>query len=264
MRAPVVSAAAASAAFPCGLRGLALAAILAGIAGCGPDAGAEGGRPASGAAPGAASFEPSRSAATGQTCTDGWREHGHTNQREAQAFLTRCLADQGVTEERMTREAVLATAARVIPATSPLASLSPSDAAAFCPGYAAADAEGRADFWRVLLTAIARPESDYRTTASLWEGGGLDQFSIGLLQLSYTDRARGCDFTNEADIADPARNLDCGARIMTKLVESDGVIGGGEAGNRGGARYWSTLRSTSDARAEIIAATRSASACGGG
>ena len=45
------------------------------------------------------------------------------------------------------------------------------DIAAFCPGYAGLDADGRADFWRALVTAIARPESDFRTDASLWSSG---------------------------------------------------------------------------------------------
>ena len=249
-------------------RSIGAAALLMLLAGC-PGGGGNGdGNAGTGQGPGTeippATFAPSVSTAEGQTCTNGWRAHGHTNQPQAQAFLRQCLADQGVVGRRMTRDSVLATAATVIPASSPLTSLVPGDIAAFCPGYAGLSADGRADFWRALVTAIARPESDFRTDASLWELGNLNQFSIGLLQLSFTDRASGCDFNNEADLADPARNLACGARILNRLVSNDGVIGGGSAENRGGARYWSTLRSDSPARAEVIGATSNLAACGAG
>ena len=232
----------------------------------GTDAGA-------GAAPGSSGGEgpddpgvvagSSVSAAIGQTCTDAWRRQGHTTQREAKAFLTRCLAEQGVEGQRLDAASVLALLEPAIPADSALTALVPADVTTFCPAYAQQDAEGRASFWRRLVLAMVGPESGFSTTASLWEGGGLQQFSIGLLQLSYTDRANhGCDFANEADIADPARNLACGVRIMTRLVGENGAIGA-RSGDRwlGGARYWSVLRTTSDARAGIIRATSSLPAC---
>ena len=203
------------------------------------------------------------SAAIGQTCTNAWRRLGHTTQREAKAFLTRCLADQGVEGQRLDAASVLALLEPAIPADSALTVLVPIDVTTFCPAYAQQGAEGRASFWRGLILAMVGPEFGFRTTASLWEEGRLQQFSIGLLQLSYTDRANhGCDFTNEADIADPARNLTCGVRIMTRLVSENGAIGV-RSGDRwlGGARYWSVLRTTSDARAGIIHATSNLPAC---
>lgn len=205
----------------------------------------------------------STSEARGQTCTNAWRRRGHTTQREAKAFLTQCLAEQGVESQRLDAASVLALLEPAIPASSALTSLVPADIAAFCPRYAQQDAQGRASFWRGLLLAMVGPESGFRTTTSLWEEGGLQQFSIGLLQLSYTDRANyGCDFTDEADIADPARNLACGVRIMTRLVSENGAIGT-RSGKRwlGGARYWSVLRTTSDARAGIVRATSNLPAC---
>lgn len=202
-------------------------------------------------------------AALGQTCTDAWRRQGHTTQREAKAFLTQCLAEQGVENQRLDAVSVLAFLEPAIPANSALTSLIPADISTFCPAYAQQDGQGRASFWRGLLLAMVGPESGFRTTTSLWEKGKLQQFSIGLLQLSYTDRANyGCDFANEADIADPARNLSCGVRIMTKLVSENGAIGA-RSGDRwlGGARYWSVLRTTSDARASIVRATLSLPVC---
>ncbi len=202
-------------------------------------------------------------AAVGQTCTDAWRNHGHTTQREAKAFLTQCLAAQGVEGERLDPPRVLAFLKPAIPASSPLTSVVPVDIATFCPDYVQQDAEGRASFWRALLLAMVGPESDFQTTTALWEGGELQQFSIGLLQLSYTDRRNyGCDFTNEADIADPARNLACGVRIMTRLVGQNSAIGTRSEGRwLGGARYWSVLRTTSDARAGIVRSTSSLPMC---
>lgn len=203
------------------------------------------------------------SAAVGQTCTDAWRRRGHTTQGEAKAFLTQCLAEQGVEGRRLDAASVLALLEPAIPANSALTSLVPADIATFCPAYAQQDGQGRANFWRGLLLAMVGPESGFRTTASLWEEGDLQQFSIGLLQLSYTDRANyGCDFANEADIADPSRNLACGVRIMTKLVGKHSAIGA-RSGNQwlGGAGYWSVLRTTSDARAGIIRATSSLPVC---
>lgn len=215
---------------------------------------------------GSGGFGTVASAAVGQTCTDEWRRRGHTTQREAKAFLTQCLAGQGVQEQRLSAADVMTLLERAIPASSALTTLVPADIATFCPAYARQDPQGRADFWRGLLLAMVGPESGFRTTASLWEEGGLQQFSIGLLQLSYTDRqSHGCDFGNEADIADPARNLSCGVRIMTGLVGENGAIGA-RSGNRwlGGARYWSVLRTTSDARTGIIRATSSLPSCQAG
>jgi hypothetical protein len=205
------------------------------------------------------------SAATtvGQTCTDAWSRRGHTTQREAKAFLTQCLAAQGVEGERLDPARVLALLEPAIPASSPLTSVVPVDFATFCPNYGGLDAEGRATFWRGLLLAMVGPESNFHTTTSLWEGGDLQQFSIGLLQLSYTDRRNyGCDFANEADIADPARNLACGVRIMTRLVTQNTAIGTHSEGRwLGGARYWSVLRTTSDSRDDIVRATSSLAVC---
>ena len=201
--------------------------------------------------------------AVGQTCTNAWRNHGHTTQREAKAFLKECLAAQGVEGESFDRTRVLALLERLIPASSELTSVVPIDIATFCPDYVRQDTEGRAGFWRGLLLAMVEPESGFQTTTAYWEEGGLQQFSIGLLQLSYTDaRSYACDFTNEADIVDPARNLDCGVRIMTSLVGKDRSIGTRDEGRwLGGARYWSVLRNTSDARADIVRTTSNLPMC---
>lgn len=202
----------------------------------------------------------------GQTCTEAWRRHGHTNQRDAQAFLKGCLAQQGVIAKQFDPAGVEALLATLVPEGGALTTLVPRDVEAWCPGYAAEDSAGRAVFWRALLTAIVKPESDYVTTASLWELGKLNQFSIGLLQLSFTDAAvYGCEFANEAEIADPRRNLDCGVRIMTRQVRKAGVIEGKSGDNWvGGAAYWSTLRAGEGARGAIQRATMALPECHAG
>lgn len=117
-----------------------------------------------------------------------------------------------------------------------LASLSPADGKSFC-------ANGMSDHnWVNLLASMTKYESDFDPNQVYVEKGLGGQHSVGLLQLSLTDRAYGCAFSTESDIKDPTKNLQCAAKILKKLVGQDGVIS--NSNNRGGARYWSTLRST--------------------
>jgi hypothetical protein len=171
-------------------------------------------------------------------------------------------AADGAVDERLSPALVSAKLNNLLPSTHELTSVVPRDIANFCPAYASKGAADRAVFWRALLTAIVKPESNYQTATAYWEDGRQQQFSLGLLQLSYNDNAGySCGFTTEAQVTDPDRNLACGTRIVSKLVKRDGRIGGDAGSTSGAAAYWSTLRSSSRARAEIIRVTADLPAC---
>ncbi|PZR82086.1 MAG: hypothetical protein DI537_37225, partial [Stutzerimonas stutzeri] len=107
------------------------------------------------------------------------------------------------------------------------------------------------------------PRSSRDTSGRISHQRRQQQYSLGLLQLSYSDNAAyGCGFTTEAEVTNPDRNLACGVRIMTKLVGRAARIGGDNLAIAGGAAaYWSTLRSTSKARRQILDATTSVPVC---
>ena len=141
----------------------------------------------------------------------------------------------------------------------------PSDIALFCGPYASLTPRDREQVWITLISAMARRESNF-DPAQRYDEPGLDEDSIGLLQLSLGDAQRyGCAFATEADITDPQRNLACGVKIMTRLVTRAGFIGGDDANPRtGAAAYWSTLRSRPQniaSRNFIIAQVQSLSVC---
>lgn len=187
---------------------------------------------------------PAVARTTHGSCTDQWRAMGHTSQAKAKAFAANCLRREGAVDRKVTQREVRATLQNYIGINSPLVKRVPNDIASYCPSYVRANKAERAEFWQSLIAAIVPYESAYKTLTAYWEEGTLNQFSIGLLQLSFTDGAGyRCNFSSEADIASPDKNLSCGVKIMTKLtsgtVERPGTI---SKGNRGAARYWSTLR----------------------
>lgn len=110
--------------------------------------------------------------------------------------------------------------------------LKPTDARKFCPNGM------NAHNWVHLLAAMAKFESGFDPNQVYRESFGVN--SIGLLQLSVSDKAYGCAFKTEADVKDPIKNIQCAVKILKKWVLSDGVISSGS--NKGGARYWSVLR----------------------
>jgi hypothetical protein len=176
----------------------------------------------------------------------------------------------------MTKEEVYSQVLAVLPLGHPLLTMQPTDVGDFCPQYASFDESQRRAFWASLLTAIAKSESRFDPLALLWEGPNDPEYSIGLLQISPSNkRAYQCDFEVEADLVDPKHNLSCGVAILTKLVQRSHVIGGANSstGHSGAAKYWSTLRivpekphaaGTQDTRAGIIAELSHSEPCGTG
>jgi hypothetical protein len=155
-----------------------------------------------------------------------------------------------------------------LPALAPnLLAQAPADIAGFCPGYANLSATDQKNFWVYLVSSIAQLESDFDPSSIYTENfrdssGNLVE-SVGLLQLSVSDSPNyHCGFSTTTDVETPDKNLACGLRILNKWVGADGVISARSGSSwRGGARYWSTLRSAK--LAQIQGWTRALAICGG-
>lgn len=118
------------------------------------------------------------------------------------------------------------------------------DIARFCPPYLKLHVADRITAWVELIAAVSYYESGWKPTSRMHETTmGKDEitggvvYSEGLLQLSYQD-IRGykfCKFDWSADkrlaptdpaktILDPLINLECGIKILSRIVERRGKI----------------------------------------
>lgn len=122
----------------------------------------------------------------------------------------------------------------------------------------------RKQFYVMLISEMARYESSFNPKSDYEENfedsKGNPQISRGLLQLSFDDaknNGRGCDFKKIDDLYDVRLNLRCGVRILSRWVANDNVVAAGStrADAKGGARYWSVLR-TGKKKDAIFAAAR--------
>ncbi len=131
----------------------------------------------------------------------------------------------------------------------------PADATEFCPTYPMLDQNGRLAFWVALVSGIAWRESSFNPKSSYKEDmksrDGSDIVSRGLLQISLSStRAYGCDFKDQDEVHDPQKNLECGVKMLNRLVLKDNRISGqipgmnGRARYLGAARYWHVMRPT--------------------
>lgn len=143
----------------------------------------------------------------------------------------------------------------------------PADGTTFCPKYNSLTREQRKNFWAYLMSMMTRYESNYNTNTTYTEAfddsSGTNVISRGLLQLSIeSGNAYGCGLKTASELHDPYKNLSCGIRILNRWMGRDGRIAGKVDGSwKGGARYWSVLRSTNSPYANIVAATKSISIC---
>ena len=125
----------------------------------------------------------------------------------------------------------------------------PTDQDIFCPNYQNLNREQRKYFWAFIISLMVRFESNYNPAATYEESfddsTGQPVVSRGLLQISFeSSQSYGCGFTSAGQLHDAFRNLSCGINILKKWVPADQSIAGYLDENwRGGARYWSTLRS---------------------
>lgn len=143
----------------------------------------------------------------------------------------------------------------------------PADKNTFCPKYQNLSHAQRKQFWTFLISSMVRFESNFKTDSAYTEdfndSSGKKVISRGLLQISIeSGNAYGCGFKTTKDLHDPYQNLSCGVRILNRWMANDERIAGKVNGSwKGGARYWSVLRTTSGSYSSIQSWSRALSIC---
>ncbi len=152
----------------------------------------------------------------------------------------------------------------------------PADVHYFCPTYPTLSVQQRRKFWVGLLSAMAKPESNFQPhryyTEKFADAKGRRVVSRGLLQISIESANQpryDCDIPTATLLHDPKVNLACGVKILSKWVKTDGVIAKAKKpkpSNQlkpyvGGSRYWSTLREKHGHLAKIAEFTRALPFC---
>lgn len=143
----------------------------------------------------------------------------------------------------------------------------PADSGLFCPKYKSLSYSQRKQYWAYLISSMVRFESNFKTDTSYKESfndsRGNPVISRGLLQLSIeSGNAYGCGFKNAQELHDPYKNLSCGVRILNRWVGRDARIAGKVSNSwRGGARYWSVLRSTTNPYSSILSWSQNLAIC---
>lgn len=159
-----------------------------------------------------------------------------------------------------------------------------SDQEAWCPNFSRLSASEKKEFWVHLFNGIAKNESsfkpqttfDERTYKNVRRGRiSARHHSQGLFQMSYESAgqpaySRFCRYDWDRDhnkdvsdpdltIYDPRNQIDCAVGVMNFLVKDDGGLG--LSRSRGGARFWSTLRSSNPATARVRAGLKRFTPC---
>jgi hypothetical protein len=150
-----------------------------------------------------------------------------------------------------------------------LGTLVPKDVTIFCRAYGGLDTDKRIRFWAGLLSAMAKPESNFKPEAKYVEPHIVDAnnqnvVSRGLLQISMesaNQKAYGCNIQKAQDLHGVQVNLNCAARIMRYSVAKDGVIAATSKPAVGAARYWSVLRAWRSHLGEISGFTQAMEVC---
>ncbi len=150
-----------------------------------------------------------------------------------------------------------------------LHSATPKDIALFCPAYETADASQRQKFWVGLLSAMARPESNFKPETkyvepNITDAAGVNVTSRGLLQISKesaNQKVYRCGIQQAEDLHDPEVNITCAAKIMNYWVQKEKIIAAQSPPTVGGARYWSVLRAWRKHIPEISGFTKTLDVC---
>jgi hypothetical protein len=141
-----------------------------------------------------------------------------------------------------------------------------ADAKEFCPSFSKLNLRDRRAFLTVLLSAMAKYESNFNPQSKFEENfndnNGNPVISRGLLQLSVeSSNSYECKVTSRS-LHDANTNLSCGLRIISRWMSRDKRIGSTVSGDHlGGARYWSVLRGSSNSRPKIISYMRNQPKC---
>jgi hypothetical protein len=147
----------------------------------------------------------------------------------------------------------------------------------WCPNYSRLNKADRREFWAHLMVAIAERESNFKPRVTFNESTKRNDYSgsirpnrhsQGLFQLSYSSAGQKsyrkfCKFSWGTDrdkdlsdrsltIYDPVKQMNCAVGIMNHWVRKDDGVGYTNGSNwRGGARFWSTLRSSNPATRKV-------------
>lgn len=104
-----------------------------------------------------------------------------------------------------------------------------------------------------LMSIMAKYESGFDPKNVYHEPPPLGVDSIGLFQLSIESEKSLCSLKSKDDLKEPITNIKCAVKVLSKWVQKDGVLFGGQKGAwRGGSRYWSVLRTTSGSYSKIM------------
>ncbi|WP_290730515.1 transglycosylase SLT domain-containing protein [Halobacteriovorax sp. JY17] len=126
---------------------------------------------------------------------------------------------------------------------SSLADYNISDIKNVCPSYDSFSQDERETFFSHLVASITNFESSYNPNTTFGENNG--NTSTGLLQISPKSISKlyknnGCKGATSVEaLKDSKTNIRCGLAIMKTWIAKDQVL---SSGNKGAARYWSTLR----------------------
>lgn len=183
--------------------------------------------------------------------------------------LVSYACDDYASWRKVNKDCTWTNAAEEAVAASSLPTKNPTDVTDFCPNYSALTTDQKSKFWVGLLSAVARPESNYKPETTYTEdfndSSGKKVISRGLLQISIesaNQKLYGCGIEKSEDLQDSVINLQCGVKILDAWVRKDGVIASYVKGQpRGGGRYWSTLRKSNNHLPELMKSTSSLPFC---
>lgn len=132
-----------------------------------------------------------------------------------------------------------------------LINANPSDMRQVCPYYKEFDEGQKKLFWASFFSVLSKYESSFNPGTQYQEGSGV--ISRGLLQISNGSIAGyGCHIQHPHHLHSPYKNFECGIKIMARNVRRDNRVASGTGGlSRGGARYWSPLRSSHKRHGDI-------------
>lgn len=127
----------------------------------------------------------------------------------------------------------------------------PEDIDLYCPQYRDFSREQRRDFYISFISTVARFENNSFNPSLTFREDFPDStgnlvVSRGLLQVSLeSSRGWGCPLRSANELHDASKNLECGVRILNGLMRRGNRLGSRVGGSwKGGAEYWSVLRST--------------------
>lgn len=159
-----------------------------------------------------------------------------------------------------------------------------SDQDRWCPNFSSLSMNEKKEFWMHLFNAIAKRESAFKEQTTFDEDtyrnvyrGRIrpNRYSMGLFQMSYSSggqkayrnfchfdwsRDRNKDVSDPSlSIYDPENQMNCAVGVMNYWVRKDRGLGWSRS--RGGARFWSTLRSSNPSTRLVIASLKRYAPC---